>query len=174
MDKKLAIWGPKLGPNGPQTVADLAIPEPSEVRSLAVDGERIEIVDVDGLINRRYLWLPSLRAVLGGVLVFSGVHVWTADTAKPEQRAAWRAALDAIAAREPAVVVPGHMAVTAATDASAIEYTRRYLLAFEDELARASGSAGLIAAMTRRYPDAGMGVALDIGAKVATGEMTWG
>ena len=32
----------------------------------------------------------------------------------------------------------------------------------------------LIAAMTARYPDAGMGVALQIGAKVATGEMKWG
>ena len=35
-------------------------------------------------------------------------------------------------------------------------------------------SAALIAAMTQRYPDAGMGVALQIGAKVATGEMKWG
>ena len=32
----------------------------------------------------------------------------------------------------------------------------------------------LIAAMTARYPDAGMGVALQVGAKVATGEMKWG
>jgi hypothetical protein len=29
-------------------------------------------------------------------------------------------------------------------------------------------------AMKRRYPDAGMGVALEIGAKVAMGEMKWG
>ena len=34
------------------------------------------------------------------------------------------------------------------------------------------GLAG--AAMTERYPNAGMGVALQIGAKVAKGEMTWG
>jgi hypothetical protein len=48
-----------------------------------------------------------------------------------------------------------------------------YLLAFEIELAKASDSAALIAAMTQRYPDAGM-VALQIGAKVAKGEMKWG
>lgn len=174
MQKKLEVWGPKLQENGPQTVADLALPEASEARSLTVDGDTIEIVDAEGLANRRYLWIPSLGAVLGGVLVFSGVHVWTADTASPEQRAAWLATLDAIAARTPTVVVPGHMAVTAATDASAIAYTRGYLVAFEEELARAADSAALIAAMTRRYPDAGMGVALDIGAKVAKGEMKWG
>jgi hypothetical protein len=49
-----------------------------------------------------------------------------------------------------------------------------YLLAFEIELAKASDSAALIAAMTQRYPDAGMAVALQIGAKVAKGEMKWG
>ena len=79
-----------------------------------------------------------------------------------------------MAARKPAVVVPGHMAVTAAVDASAIKYTRDYLVAFEEELAKAADSAALIAAMTKRYPNAGMGVALQIGAKVAKGEMKWG
>jgi glyoxylase-like metal-dependent hydrolase (beta-lactamase superfamily II) len=174
MQKKLETWGPKLGANGPQSVADLSLPEASDARTLTVDGDTIEIVDAQGLTNRRYLWVPSLGAVLGGVLVFSGVHVWTADTQTPEQRAAWRATLEAIAARQPKVVIPGHMAVTAATDVSAVAYTRGYLLAFEEELAKAADSAALVAAMTRRYPDAGMRVALDIGAKVATGEMKWG
>jgi hypothetical protein len=57
---------------------------------------------------------------------------------------------------------------------TAVTYTRDYLLAFEEELAKATDSAGLIAAMTARYPDADMGVALQVGAKVATGEMAWG
>ncbi len=174
MQKKLEIWGPKLGTNGPQSVADLSLPEPSDARSLTVDGDTIQIIEAQGLAKRRYLWVPSLGAVLGGVLVFSGVHVWTADTQTPEQRAAWLATLDEITARKPTVVVPGHMAPTAATDESAVAYTRRYLVAFEEELAKAADSAALVAAMTRRYPDAGMGVALDIGAKVATGEMKWG
>lgn len=174
MQKKLEIWGPKLQKNGPQTVADLALPEATDVRALTVDGDTIEIVDAEGLANRRYLWVPSLGAVFGGVLVFSGVHVWTADTATKEQRAAWLAALAAVAARNPTVVVPGHMAMTAATDPSAIVYTRDYLVAFEEELLRATDSAALIAAMKQRYPDSGMGVALDIGAKVAKGEMKWG
>jgi hypothetical protein len=77
-------------------------------------------------------------------------------------------------ARKPEIVVPGHLALNAAINASAIRYTRDYLLAFEEELAKAVDSAALIEAMTRRYPDAGMGVALQIGAKVAKGEMKWG
>jgi hypothetical protein len=47
-------------------------------------------------------------------------------------------------------------------------------VAFEAEFAKADDSAALIEAMTRRYPNADMGVALQIGAKVAKGEMKWG
>jgi glyoxylase-like metal-dependent hydrolase (beta-lactamase superfamily II) len=174
VDKKLATWGPQLKDNGPQTLADIVMPEAFDGKSLTLEGQAIEIVDANGLANRRYLWAPSLNAIFGGVLLFSGVHVWTADTQGAEARAAWVKELDAMAARHPAVVVPGHMAPGAATDASAIRYTRDYLLAFEEELAKAADSAALIAAMGKRYPNAGMGVALQIGAKVAKGEMKWG
>ncbi len=174
VEKKLATWGPQLKDNGPQALADIVMPEAFDGPSLSLEGNTIDIANADGLANRRYVWVPSLNAVFGGVLVFSGVHVWTADTQGADARAAWISNLDAMAARQPAVVVPGHMAITAAADASALAYTRDYLLAFEQELAKAADSAALIAAMTQRYPDAGMGVALQIGAKVATGEMKWG
>lgn len=83
-------------------------------------------------------------------------------------------ALEAIAARRPLIVVAGHMAPGAPTDSSSIAYTRDYLVAFEDEVVKASDSVALIAAMRKRYPNAGLGVALDIGAKVAKCEMKWG
>ncbi|MCM5553944.1 MBL fold metallo-hydrolase [Pleomorphomonas sp. NRK KF1] len=174
VEKKLAVWGPQLKENGPQTLADIVLPEAFDGPSLTVDGEIVEIVAAEGLANRRYLWVPSLKAVFGGVMIFSGVHVWTADTQAKEQRAAWIANLDAIAARKPQIVVPGHLVPEAATDASAIEHTRSYLLAFEDELAKAGDAASLKAAMEARFPNLGMGVAIDIGSKVATGEMKWG
>ncbi|CAN5267458.1 MBL fold metallo-hydrolase [soil metagenome] len=174
VEKKLATWGPQLKENGPQTLADIVMPEVFDGSAIALEDQSIEIVNADGLANRRYLWVKSLDAIFGGVLVFSGVHVWTADTASAPARAAWVKTLDAMAARKPAVVIPGHMAPTAAIDVSAIRYTRDYLVAFEEELAKAADSAALIAAMTKRYPAAGMGVALQIGAKVAKGEMKWG
>ncbi|WP_377807002.1 MBL fold metallo-hydrolase [Azospirillum sp. A29] len=174
VEKKLAVWGPKLKENGPQTLAEVVMPQPFDGESLTLDGQTVEIVDAQGLPNRRYLWVPSLQAVFGGVLVFSGLHVWTADTPTAEARAAWVKALDAMAARKPAVVVAGHASPGAVPEAAAIAHTRGYLLAFEEELAKAKTSAELIAAMTRRYPVAGMGIALDIGAKVATAEMKWG
>lgn len=174
VEKKLETWGPQLKENGPQSLKDILMPEAFDGPRLILEGNAIDIVDAEGLPNRRFISVPSLNAIFGGVLVFSGVHVWTADTQGAEARSAWIKNLDAMQARKPAVVVPGHMSPSAATDASAIRYTRDYLNAFEQELAKASGSAALIEAMTRRYPNAGMGVALQIGAKVATGEMKWG
>ena len=106
--------------------------------------------------------------------MFSGVHVWSADTNSSEARAAWVKNLDAMVARKPIAVIPGHLSTDAAINVSAITYTKNYLLAFEEELAKAANSADLIAAMTKRYPDADMGIALQIGAKVAKGEMKWG
>lgn len=174
VQKKLAAWGPQLKENGPQCRADIVFPTAFDAPALAVDGEQIEIIQATGLANRRYLWVPSLGAIFGGVMVFSGVHVWTADTATPALRAAWIANLDAMAARQPRIVVAGHATADAPTDASGIAYTRSYLLAFEEELAKAADSTALIAAMKQRYPQAGMDVALNIGAKVALGEMPWG
>lgn len=174
--KKLEVWSPKLGEYGPQSMADLTLPTASDVAVLTLEGNEIHVVTANpaALPNRRYLHVPSLNAVFGGVMVFAGLHVWTADTATPELRAAWIAALDEMAARSPAVVVAGHMAPDAATDASAIQHTRDYLVAFEAELAKAADSAALIAAMQALYPEAGLGIALEIGSKVAKGEMKWG
>nr|WP_299507114.1 MBL fold metallo-hydrolase [uncultured Rhizobium sp.] len=174
VEKKLAVWGPQLKENGPQTLDDVVIPEAFDEKTLTVDGETIEIVEAEGLANRRYLFVPSLNAVFGGVLIFNGVHVWTADTNSAELRAAWVANLEKIAARKPAIVVAGHMTLDAPTDLSGVEHTIAYLKAFEEELAKTKDSAALKAAMEARFPGLGMGVALDIGSKVATGEMKWG
>ena len=174
VQKKLDVWGPKLGKNGPQSLAEVVIPAPRMIANSCSKGRRSTSSMRRASPIVRYLWVPSLRAVFGGVLVFSGVHVWMADSSTPEERTAWVKNLEALAARNPSVVVPGHPAEGAATDASAIAYTRDYLLAFEEELAAAGDSGALITNMKRRYPKAGMEVALEIGAKVAKGEMKWG
>lgn len=172
--KKIDTWAPQLKENGPQKLTDIIFPEAFDGPALTLEGQSIEIVKAQGMSNRRYLWVPSLNAVFGGVLIFSGLHVWTADTPTPASRAAWIQNLDAIAARKPTTVVPGHMANNSALDISAVNYTREYLLAFEEELAKAPHSDALIAAMSKRYPAAGLAPALQIGAKVAKGEMKWG
>lgn len=168
---KLAFWGPKMGANAPKQPV---VPDAISGTTLRVDGETIEVRGSTGeLAHRPYLWIPSIRAIVGNIAVFGNLHVWTADTQKASERQAWLAQLDEMLALQPALVVPGHMAAGTATDASAIAYTRDYLKRFEAELPKAANGADLIATMQKAYPKAGLGIALDIGAKVNKGEMTW-
>jgi glyoxylase-like metal-dependent hydrolase (beta-lactamase superfamily II) len=171
LEGKVAFWGPKLGANAPRRPV---VPEVLQGNTLTVDGETIEVRGTTGeLAHRPCVWIPSLKAVVGNIAVFGNLHVWTADTQKTSERKAWLAQLDELLALQPAVVVPGHAAAGTALDASAIRYTRDYLVRFEQELAKAKSSAELIAALKQAYPNAGLGIALDIGAKVNKGEMKW-
>lgn len=172
--KKVDTWGPQLGENGPQSVDDVVMTEVDDSATLTVDGYVLDIVPATGIANRRYIWSEDPQAVFGGVMVFSGTHVWVADTQTKEERAAWIANLDAIIARAPQVVVLGHMTPDAPLGLEAVAFTKTYLLAVEDELAKATTSEDLNAAMRGRYPELGMGTALDIGAKVLTSELKWG
>ncbi len=173
VDAKLKVWGPQLKDNGPQALSDVVIPEVSEAKVLELEGKRIEIVDAEGMSNRRYLWVPSLKAVFGGVLVTAAEHVWLADTADAAERKAWIKTLDGIAAREPAIVIPAHMSPGSATDISAVKFTRDYIEAFDAEAEKAKDSGELIAAMKKLYPGLGGESSLELGAKVVKGEMTW-
>jgi hypothetical protein len=65
------------------------------------------------------------------------------------------------------------MAASTALDASSITYTRDYLQRFDAASAKAKNAGELIEAMQKAYPQAGLGIALDIGAKVNKGEMKW-
>ncbi len=171
MAGKVAFWGPKMGANAPRQPI---LPDAISGNTLTVDGETIEVRGTSGeLAHRPYLWIPSIKAIVGNIAVFGNLHVWTADTQKPSERQAWLAQLDEMQALKPALVVPGHMAAGTALDDSAIAYTRDYLKQFEAELPKASNAAALISTMQKAYPKAGLGMALDIGAKVNKGEMKW-
>ena len=168
---KLKVWGPRLGANAPRQPI---VPEALAGNSLSLEGQTLEIRGLDdSLAHRSYVWIPSIKAVLGGVNTFGGLHVWTADTQTPAERAAWAAKLDGMAALKPAIVIPGHMLPGTAQDASQLRYTRDYLQRFETELPKAANAAALIATLQAAYPQAGLGIALDIGAKVNKGEMKW-
>ncbi|NDY92475.1 MBL fold metallo-hydrolase [Ideonella livida] len=171
MVAKLAFWGPKLGANAPRQPV---LPEALTGTTLLVDGQAVELRGTTGLLaHRPYVWVPSLRAVVGALGVFGQLHVWTADTQTLAERQAWTAQLDEMLALRPAVVVPGHMAAGTPLDLTSIAHTQAYLRRFEAEAARAADAAALNAAMRQAYPGAGLTLALDIGAKVAKGEMKW-
>jgi glyoxylase-like metal-dependent hydrolase (beta-lactamase superfamily II) len=171
MSAKLAFWGPKMGANAP---ANPVLPQALAGQTLTVDGQTVELRGTTGVLaHRPYVWIPSIGAVVGNIAVFGNLHVWTADTQQPAERQAWLAQLDELLALKPTVVVPGHMAAGTPLDVNSIRSTRDYLQRFDAEAAQTRDANELIGAMKKAYPEAGLGIALDIGAKVRKGEMAW-
>lgn len=168
---KVAHWGPILKDNAPRRIV---MPQVLQGDSIALEGETLNIEGLKGATpDRTFVYIPSLKAVVGGVVLFQGLHVWTADTQTPESRRHWLGTLDAIAALKPATVVPGHFKPGAPMTPDSIAYTRGYLQRFETETPKAADSAALMKAMRAAYPEAGLDAALQTSAKVAKGEMKW-
>lgn len=121
-DAKLAYWGPILKDNAPTS---LVVPEPLKGDQLKLEGHALKVVDLKGPSpDRTVLWIPSLKTVVGGVLVESGSHVWTADTQTQASRQAWVAMLDRIEALQPRRVVPGHFTGEEPKGLDGVRFTR--------------------------------------------------
>lgn len=169
--KKLEVWGPRIGANAPKRVP---LPEVLTARSIELEGQALEIRGLGEVLpDRSFVWIPSIKTIVGGVNVYAGLHAWMADAPTAAERAAWVNKLDEMAALQPQRVVPGHTLPGLQQDASQIAYTKAYLQRFEAELVKAPNGAALVEAMKAAYPQAGLGVALEIGAKVSKGEMKW-
>lgn len=168
---KLAYWGPILKQDAP---AVTVTPDVLAGNSLALEGRKLDVIGLDGPTpDRSFVWIPSLKTVVGGVVVFGNLHVWMADTQTPESHKQWLATLDRIEALKPLKVVPGHYQAGSAFDLSQVRYTRDYIKAYDAEAAKAKDAAALVAAMEKRYPQAGEKSSLELSAKVSKGEMKW-
>ncbi len=171
MAGKLAFWGPKLGADAPKA---LVVPEVLEGDTLKLEGQALKIVGLDGKQpERSFVWIPSIKAVVGGVVLANNLHVWMADTQSAQSHADWLATLKTIAALKPKQVVPGHYLAGPSTALQAASFTAGYIRAFDAQTTKAKDSAELIAAMKKLYPSAGEVSSLELGAKVAKGEMKW-
>jgi len=171
VDGKLAFWGPKMGADVP---AKISVPDVLEGGSLMLEGQKLQVMGLDGKQpDRTFVWIPSIKAVVGGVVIAENIHVWMADTQTAQSHADWLATLHAIEALKPDIVVPGHYLGDSARSLAAVQFTAGYIKAFDEETAKVTNSAALIAAMKKRYPTLGEESSLELSAKVAMGEMKW-
>jgi glyoxylase-like metal-dependent hydrolase (beta-lactamase superfamily II) len=168
---KVAFWSPKMGDNAPRKPF---MPTLMSGNTLTIEGKTIEVRGTTGtLANRPYVWIPSIKTIAGDVNTYAGMHVWTADSATPALRSAWIKRLDEMQALQPSTFVPGHMVANTALSTNAIDYTRNYLVTFEKIMGASKDSKQVIEAMKKAYPNAAAVDSLELGAKVAKGEMKW-
>ena len=67
VDGKLAFWGPKMGADVP---AKTIVPGVLKGDSLMLEGQKLQVVGLEGpQPDRSFVWIPSIKAVVGGVVV---------------------------------------------------------------------------------------------------------
>lgn len=147
---RLAFWQPLIGANAPRYPM---IPMAFEDTGFDLEGHRIEILGpmTGDAPNSTAVYVPDLKAVIAGDIVFNQVHVYAGGKA---ERAAWVQTLDRLLAMNPEIVVAGHTKGNLPNTRAGLEYTRNYLLRFERAIAEADDAAELMAIMRREYPDA--------------------
>ncbi|WP_104024179.1 Vmh family MBL fold metallo-hydrolase [Vibrio hyugaensis] len=170
-DAKLAYWGPILEEGAPSKIV---VPTVLNDTTLTLEGKRIEVKEVN--THDAYLWVPSEKTVFGGVSVYSGVHVWMADTQSKQERAQWSQSLERMKALKPKTVIPGHYLGDMPKGVEGVQFTINYIEDIEQTLEKLSkpSSSEISAAMKAKYPQfAATEGDLELGAKVLSGEMEW-
>ena len=162
--EKLDKWQKLLGSGASSQVVEISRFDGTYID---FEGSRIQVIkDIQGDTDQNtMLWIPGQRILIAGDVLFDDIHVYTAET-DSHARGNWLDTLRKIRELKPSVVVPGHSKVGAALDAStAVDFTERYLLTFNEELKTAKDPEGLINAMKEKFPSAGLLLALERGAK---------
>jgi glyoxylase-like metal-dependent hydrolase (beta-lactamase superfamily II) len=169
--KKLEIWGGRLGK---AITSNIVLPQVLKGNSIELEGQQLEIVGLEEFPSKTFVWIPSIKAVIGGINVFGTTfNLWMADAQTAEARKQWIAVLDNIEALHPSIVIPAHANSNSPFDISAVKHTKSYIQFYEEALKTNKTSEALIAAIKAKYPTLTFETALQIGAKVNTGEMKW-
>jgi glyoxylase-like metal-dependent hydrolase (beta-lactamase superfamily II) len=162
--EKIEKWKKILGPGATSHVVEIG---KFDGDSIKFEGSQIKVLkNVQGDTDENtMLWIPGQRILIAGDTVFNNMHVYTAET-DSNAREKWLNTLKRIRKLKPSAVVPGHSKVGAPLDASsAVDFTEKYLLAFDEELNKAKDPASLIDAMKERFPSADLLLAIERGAE---------
>ncbi len=125
--------------------------------TLWLDAERLEIRGpvMGDSPNQSYVWIPSIRTVIAGDIVYAKVHPWTADT-NEDQRKAWTRTLDDILALAPTSVIAGHKDPEVDDDPSSVTFTKDYLKAFDAAIESSRGPRDVYEQMVARVGSIGI------------------
>ena len=162
--EKIDKWKKILGSGATSHVVAI---ENFDGEFIKFESSKIEVLkNIQGDTDENTMfWIPGQRILIAGDVLFNDMHLYTAET-DSKARGKWLNSLQRIRELKPSVVIPGHSKVGAPLDAStAVDFTEKYLLAFEEELKKAKDPDNLINAMKERFPSADFLLALDRGAK---------
>lgn len=148
------FWFPTYGNNIPGP--DPVLPEELTTPYLTLEGEQFPVTGgvqgADGPGNS-YVYIPSLKAVVTGDIVFENVYFGVPRDAAREN---WSKTIDQILALKPVIIVPGHQGPGAKNDPSAIAFMKKYIADWDANVAKSKTPAEMKANVLKQYPGLGM------------------
>ncbi|MDH4067465.1 MAG: MBL fold metallo-hydrolase [Dehalococcoidia bacterium] len=139
-----------------------------------LEGKRIEIVpEVMGdMTYNTVVWIPSIRTLVGSDVLFNQAHPFTCELTA-EERQQWIRDIERLEKMDAEVIIPGHQKPGMPFDSSSFDFTKDYLVATEEELARTKDVASFYYAMVKRFPEANLFISNEMNANVFKGGMSW-
>jgi glyoxylase-like metal-dependent hydrolase (beta-lactamase superfamily II) len=163
---RVKAWKPQYGDNIP---SNPIIPDALDGNTLTLEGETLQIfgpLQGDSAGDNSFVWIPSIKAVVGGDTLFSGAHFVFAPMTSTQKKD-WRSTIDQIAALKPEIVIPGHQIAGAPNDASVLAFMKKYMEDSDDAQASSKTADEFRTKMKSIYPNLGIDGLLNIGAQAA-------
>lgn len=169
---KIEHWENVIGvTNVPRKVVNI---ESLTENYIDLEGRRIQIIpEVMGdLKYNSVVWIPSIGTLYGSDVLFNQAHPFTCEVTAEERRL-WIQEIDRFAAIGAEVIIPGHQKPGMPFDSGSLSFTRDYLNATEEELARTKDVAGFYYAMVKRFPEANLFISNEMNSNVFKGGLKW-
>ena len=169
---KLEHWETVIGP---ANVCRKTAPIESLTQNyVELEGERIEILPevVGDLKFNSVVWIPSIKTLYGSDVLFNQAHPFTCEVT-PEERAQWVRDIEQLEKLGAHVVIPGHQKPGMPFDYSSYDFTKEYLVATEEEIARTDSEGSFFYAMVQRFPEANLFISNEMNAGVYKGGRNW-
>ena len=99
------------------------------------------------------VWVPSIKTVIGSDVLFSNAHPFTCEVSA-NGRKKWIDALNKLETLGAEVVIPGHMKQGEPFDERSYKFTRDYLIATDEELAKTNDMKEFFYDMCMKFPEA--------------------
>jgi glyoxylase-like metal-dependent hydrolase (beta-lactamase superfamily II) len=147
---KINEWKNIIGPtNVPTKAVNL---EPLSQNYFELEGKRIEIIpEVMGDLKYNTIaWIPSIKTLVASDVLFNQAHPFTCEVTA-EERQQWIKDIERLEKLGAEVIIPGHQKPGMPFDDSSCKYTKEYLYATEEELAKQTTMEGFFYAMSMRY-----------------------
>lgn len=167
-DGKLKVWGPQLKNDIP---SEIIIPE--AIKSLPdLEGNKIEIEKTKNDPSHSYIWIPSIKTILGGISVSEEGHIWMADTQNIQAIDKWIEQINSMIALNPTTVIPSHFTERNFSP-KVLDFTKNYLLTYKQAVSTYKTADEVIKYMKEKYPNLTGIDNLEFGTKVFMGEANW-